>query len=176
MKKPVEDDFLENMDWVVNLRSLVLVKFGVFTTIPDSNFKVHSLLLNQLLKWVFSKRRKPVSLRRLWIQDYVTTTAVINILLTTLPMMSYFVDEEKRVRFRSDVSDRRDMAWFVDYDILITPDERFDQLEHLATILVEKPIPTHPREYRLSNLKYARALCSDANGCRQVCIENKLQY
>lgn len=168
VKKTVEDDFLDNMDWVVNLRSLVLIKFGDFTTIPDSDFKVHSLLLNQLLKWVFSKRRKPVSLRRLWIQDYVTTTAVINILLTTLPMTSYFVDEEKRVRFRSNIGDRRELSWFVEHDIVITPDDRFNQLEHIATILVEKPIPTHPREHRLPNLKYARVSGKNANGSRQV--------
>ncbi len=109
-----------------------------------------------------------VSLRRLWIQDYVTTTAVINILLTTLPMKSYFVDDEKCIRFRSDIVARRELPWFVGRDIVITPDERFDQLEHLATILVEEPIPSHPREYRLSNLKYARASCWNFNGCRQV--------
>ncbi len=160
IKNLVEKDFFEKMDWVVNLRSLILIKFGVFSNAPPNHKElVRSLLLNQLLEWVFSESRKPVSLRHLWIQDFVVTGAVIHAWSQSLPMITYVLDEENTQDSDSD--------WLFNSNIDNIPDERSKHLEHFAVIPIEEPLTNHPKGC-LPNVRYARASCWDDDGCRQV--------
>lgn len=160
IKNLVEKDFFEKMDWVVNLRSLILIKLGVFTnTHPDHKNLVRSLLLNQLLGLIFSESLKPVSIRRLWIQEYSATGAVINSWSPSLPMTTHVLDEEDTHGIELD--------WLVNN----TPDERFKHLEHFAVIPIEDPLTNHPRGFPHPNLKYARATCQNDDGCTQVKLE-----
>lgn len=162
IKNLVQNDFFEKMDRVVNLRSLILIKFGVFSNAPPNHKElVRSLLLNQLLEWIFSESRKPVSLRHLWIQDFVVTGAVIHAWSPSLPMITYVLDEENTQESDSD--------WFVNSNIDNTPDERSKHLEHFAVIPIEEPLTNHPKD-SLPNVRYARASCWDDEGCRQVLI------
>ena len=170
IKKCVQNELFAKMDWVVNLRSLVLVKYGLFANVfPACKNLVNSRLLDQLLGWIFSDSRKPVSLRRFWMQDYVTRTAVINVWSPPLsnPMTTYVLDGKKGVYLDHDIDAASDMGSFVHSNIAITPNERFNHLEHLALLRVAEPLPHHPRGY-LPNLKYARVSCQNDNGCRQV--------
>lgn len=157
----VERELFPHMDWVVNLRSLVLIKLGSFTTLPAFYFKVRSLLLDELLNWIFSIRRLPLSLVRLWIQDFVSPSNGINIGVTTLPMTSYYVAEDdiSDVGFSKVSIDPGELDWLCN-GVVVTPDEHFDHLQHLAKfnfgISLDKVY--HPRGY-LKNLKYARGTC-----------------
>jgi len=169
--KIILENLLEKMDWVVNLRSLVLVKHGNFTnTLPDHKNLVDSSVLYLLVKWIFSASHKPVSLRRLWTQDLIMMAPVVNISFPSLPMTTYVLDEDMDVYFENDTDAGRETDWFATTDIVITRDERFNHLEHLATIEINGPLPIHPRDY-LPNLKYARVNCRNDNGCRQVLRE-----
>ena len=169
--KIILENLLEKMDWVVNLRSLVLVKHGNFTnTLPDHKNLVDSSVLYLLIKWIFSASHKPVSLRRLWTQDLIMMAPVVNISFPSLPMTTYVLDEDMDVYFENDTDVVRETDWFATTDIVITRDERFNHLEHLAMIEINGPLTNHPRDY-LPNLKYARVNCRNDNGCRQVLRE-----
>ena len=169
--KIILENLLEKMDWVVNLRSLVLVKHGNFTnTLPDHKNLVDSSVLYLLVKWIFSASHKPVSLRRLWTQDLIMMAPVVNISFPSLPMTTYVLDEDMDVYFENDTDAVRETDWFATTDIVITRDERFNHLEHLAMIEINGPLTNHPRDY-LPNLKYARVNCRNDNGCRQVLRE-----
>ncbi len=164
------DNLLDKMDWVVNLKTLVLVKFGFFSSVGwNDSLLVRSLVLNQLLSWIFSSRRKPVSLRNIWIQRFETSIAPINIWKTTLPMTSYFVENKPIYFGEADAMDIDDQSWFSKHYIDITPDERFSHLEHLAQLKMEhEPDDAAASDY-LPNLKYARATCDDTDDGRRVC-------
>jgi len=54
------DTVYENLEWMTNLTSLELIKFG------ESAKYYHPLMLEDLLTWLFSADRVPCALQHLW--------------------------------------------------------------------------------------------------------------
>jgi len=68
IKQFIRETIYPHLDWMTSLKSLVLTKAG---DLEDSDI-YDSLMLNDLLMWLFSEdpKRVPRSLQHLWIQDF----------------------------------------------------------------------------------------------------------
>ncbi len=70
IKQFIRETIYPHLDWMTSLKSLVLTKHG--DSADDDESCVKSLMLNDLLMWLFSEdpERVPRSLQHLWIQDF----------------------------------------------------------------------------------------------------------
>lgn len=67
----IRETVYTHLGWMKSLRSLVITKLGPFvTTSGEGRTHVESLMLNDLLAWLFSEERAPRSLQHLWIKDF----------------------------------------------------------------------------------------------------------
>lgn len=66
----IRETIYPHLGWMKNLNSLVLTKLGPFLTASEDHSYVNSLMLNELLGWLFSGEEAPRSLQHLWIQNF----------------------------------------------------------------------------------------------------------
>jgi len=66
----IQETIYPHLGWMKSLKSLVLTKLGPFHTASEDHGYVYSLMLNELLGWLFSEEGAPLSLQHLWIQSF----------------------------------------------------------------------------------------------------------
>jgi len=66
----IQETIYPHLGWMKSLKSLVLTKLGPFHTASEEHGYVYSLMLNELLGWLFSEEEAPRSLQHLWIQHF----------------------------------------------------------------------------------------------------------
>ncbi len=134
VKEAVERDWLPQLAWMKNLKSLVLVKLGSYAT-RGAGERVISILLDSLTcRYLFPDREKkqnPRPLQRLWIQDFeVHRCAALK-----------YVSSDNLLSYRSGDCDAKKEKY-----------ESFPNLEHLGGMIgIEFTLPLSS----LKKLKYA---------------------
>jgi len=87
-----EDLFPHHLNWTINLKKLVLIKYGMFSSMTNTRFGVQSLLLNDLCFFIFTEAGPPLSLHCLWIQGFHPNyTPFFSSLMETPQIKSYFL-------------------------------------------------------------------------------------
>ena len=66
----IQETIYPHLGWMKSLKSLVLTKLGPFLSAGETHGYVNSLMLNELLGWLFTEEEAPLSLQHLWIQHF----------------------------------------------------------------------------------------------------------
>lgn len=93
IKDKVEEDLFPQLDWMVSLKKLVLLKLGNFTTLSEFYYIVRSLLLEDLFGWFDSQGKKLDSLQCLWIQDFRSRN-IYGLLPDEAAFTSYYIKDD----------------------------------------------------------------------------------
>lgn len=92
VQRMVKEDLFLHLNWTINLKKLVLIKYGMFSNMTNPRFGVQSLLLNDLCSFIFTEAGPPSSLHCLWIQDFHPNyTPFYSSLMETSQIKSYFL-------------------------------------------------------------------------------------
>lgn len=75
VQRMVKMDFFPKLEWMVNLKKLVLIKFGNFCS-PDPS--IRPLLLDDLISFIFQEERAPTSLQSVWVNDIQLSTSLFS--------------------------------------------------------------------------------------------------
>jgi len=138
----VKETLFPRLEWMTNLKSLALIKLGPTTTQRAYAYKctVRSLPLQDFLGHIFRDGGRPSSLQHLCVHQFdvfeMAFDMTRNLWGTTSeapPMKSFCVDTSMvnlfdEVELEDRINNERDFI------LSITPDQRFDQLAHLAQI------------------------------------------
>lgn len=125
------------LSWMSSLKSLVLVKLGDFQTGNELIGLVRSLMLDNLLSWLFNEEPVPSSLQHLWIQDFCFKPEYQTIRASSPSLISYQIEDTGEI-----ISENQ-------------PFSSFPNLEALAKIEFFENCSLH----YLPNLKYAHGSC-----------------
>lgn len=171
-----KNDLFPLLHWMQNLTSLAVIKLGLFTNQEDDDRSVHPLLLQDLFQHVFSKERRPKSLQRLWIQQFMLYEFNFNLLGDAAelhdeppPTLKSFSLQECVFRFDNEpmLPERRILSE-IENVYHITREKLFDHVEHLAghmtfpdVIDAGTGLATEPF---LPNLKYVRVSSGNDHG------------
>lgn len=157
MQLYVKNQFFPLLDWMANLKSLALVKLGRFTTNDEC---VYSRLLKDLLRHIFRDGCLD-SLQRFWVHQFVFNDSMARFgtenLWTTTPQdppMKSFCVQCLPAWLANELQESNDV-------FSINPDQRFDQLEHLAVIFSDLGQDETTDQLVLRSLKYARVEVND---------------
>jgi len=71
VQRIVKEDLFLRLEWITNLKKLVLVKCGMFSNTTINTISVRSLLLDNLLSFFSTEASPSSSLHCLWIQDFL---------------------------------------------------------------------------------------------------------
>ena len=138
------------------LKSLVLAKLGFFANSWNPEYlQVHSLLLEDLVKYIFAENESPVSLQRLCVHQFIFEsdelrgpTNLWKTILQSSPMKSFDVGDNGR-----------------DFDVLWTSTDQITDSSELDSGLINPDTPKLQYE-QLEHLAYLDPDCSDNPGPR----------
>jgi len=140
----VKKDLFPNLEWTVNLKKLVLIKYGAFSNMQNNSFETRSLLLNDLITFIFTEERAPCSLQCVWFELFALNAPPYLFWRNSPSKRSYYynIDAEEGI----DLSE--------DYDMYLQDDrtEHLGWVEEFPSLDQRGP---HPSPY-LSNLKHVR--------------------
>lgn len=157
VEKIVRKNFFPKLEWMTNLKKLVLIKYGAFSE-PKP---VRSLLLDDLCAFIFTEERAPSSLECVWVEDF--------------QLASSLFPHWQKGPLKKSYTERREIDGRYVYIDLSEPDNyqmalNDESIEHLSGI-DEFPSPNqrgaYPRPY-LPNLKHFRVLAYEEEN-QQVC-------
>jgi len=145
IKRKVKEDFFPQLNWMMSLKKLVLMKFGEYTTLPGSYFIVRSLLLEELFRWLASEGKKMDALQCIWIKDFRSPDVYKLLPSDPAAMTSYYVKDDGYTSYEMNVSF-----------------SKFSNIEHLGGVDVCVYCPIG--ENLPSKLKYVL-------GCETMCTD-----
>lgn len=157
-QQSMKNFWFPKLDWMTNLKSLAIVKLG---RIFNRNICVRSLLLEDLIRHIFRDGGCPDSLQHLWVHGFEIERNVhltMNLWGTTPqapPMKSFYV-EGHSVYLEDEVELEHRIVEELGHILNITPDPRFDQLQHLAVINFCYKNEVDAVRPHLRSMKYAR--------------------
>lgn len=73
IQRMINKDLFPNLEWMTNLKKLVLIKYGHL--LPGKDGSVRSLLLDNLCAFIFTEERAP-SLECVWVEDFLLATSL----------------------------------------------------------------------------------------------------
>lgn len=130
VKQFIRETIYPHLDWMTSLKSLVITQLG---DLEDSENCVKSLMLDDLLMWLFSEdpERVPRSLQHLWIQDFDFQPEYLSTYLSAPSLKSFQIQ---------------------DFEMFTEPNplSQFPQLEFVAKVDFSENCPL----LHLPNLKY----------------------
>jgi len=93
VQRMVKKDLFLRLNWTINLKKLVLIKYGILSNMTNTRFGVQSLLLDDLCSFIFTEAGPPSSLHCLWIQDFYLnfSSPFFSSLMETPQIKSYFL-------------------------------------------------------------------------------------
>jgi len=141
--KTIKKTMFPKLEWMTNLKKLVLIKYGRFSP------AVRSLLLNNLCAFLFTEKRAPSSLECVWVEGFHLAAPLFPHWLKS-PLKKSYTEYDDRTVF-IDLSEARN------YQMALND----ESIEHLGGI-VEFPSMNQRREHHhrpyLPNLKRARVI------------------
>jgi len=155
VQRMVKTDLFPKLDWVANLKKLVLIKYGIFdSNLPEFSTAVQSLLLDDLCAFIFQEERAPSSLECIWVQDFQLATSLLPHWRNSALKKTYFDTGHK-----IDLSDE-------DIYQLVLQEGAIEDLGGIREFPTQIQREEHPQPY-LPNLKYCHVSSFDDEGVNQ---------
>ena len=141
----VKKYFFPKLEWMANLKKLVLIKYGNFYS-EDLSASIRSLLLDDLCVFIFQEGLAPSSLQCVWIKCFRLTTSLFPFWLSSPSKRSYY-DSENDI----DLSDEEN------YQMVFQNEGNIEYLAEIEELPSLDQREGHPRPY-FPNLKYFHVL------------------
>jgi len=142
-------DLFPNVDWILNLKKLVLIKLGSFSNVEDGSLQLRPLLFNDLCSFIFTGEHAPSSLQCVWVERFILNTPLYPFWLNSPLKRSYYdTDTEQDIDLSEDYimylqdCSTEHLGWVEKFPSLdqqgTNPSPYLSKLKHLRVDFVEE--------------------------------------